>query len=218
MGGAPRVLILVLTVLMGAGGVGCGLLRGKAKAGDDGFVEDMRRGRRPMGQVMMVNAEKGFVLVRSPLAGVVPVDGTLVVKEQGTATTTGRIKVTPERDKNRLAADITEGVPKVGDIVFFETQEKVVSTVPPPGDQGAGSEPAGVAGAAGAAGLMLPEAIPPLEQGGGRAAELPPLGEPSGPREVIPDFPGLDPVPSGGGAAGPDGGLEELPEPSAPDA
>ena len=210
--------MMVLTVLMGAGGVGCGLLRGKAKAGQEGIWDDMRRGRRPMGQVMLVDEGKGFVLVRSPLASATPVDTTLVVKARGTAATTGRIRVSPERDKSRLAADITEGAPKLGDIVFFETQEKVVSTAPPPGGPGEAPALPGAGGGREEAGLRLPAVMPPAGDGGGGAAELPPLGEPSGPREVIPDFPGLEPVPSSGRPGEPGEMPESLPEPAAPDA
>jgi len=229
MGWGIRFLMVVLTVLVGAGGGGCGLMRRRAAAGHgDALVDDMRRGRRPMGQVMVVDEAKRFVLVRSPLATSLAVDSTLVVKSPGGGATTGRIKVSPERDRSRLAADIVEGAPKLGDIVFFETREKVVSTEPPPGGGGGGGGPgpAGAAGAvgggdgAGATGAGDAVVVPVLPSGGvgtgggvSGPGELPPLGEPSGPREMIPEFPGMEPVPSGGRWPGAGEAPEALPEP-----
>jgi hypothetical protein len=220
MRGVGRVLIFVLSVSLLATGVGCGVLRRRAAAKDDGFVEDMRHGRRPMGQVVVVDAEKGFVLVQSPLATVTPADSTLVVKARDTAATTGKLKVTPERKKNRIAADIVEGSPKIGEVVFFQSEEKVVSTSPPVVDPGSGgmvsgpSEP--VVAGGGPAGVVVPDGMPPsaVDGAGGASGELPPLGEPSGPREMIPEFPGLEPLPRPGGAPGE--GPGELPEPIDP--
>jgi hypothetical protein len=166
-----------------------------------------------MGQVVVVDGEKGFVLVQSPLAASAVPDGELVVKAQGTAETTGRLKVTPERSRNRFAADVLEGSPKVGEVVFFETTEKVVSTVPPPAEAGVGSLPAGTAGTRGAVESGLPaEVSPAAGPGGGSGRELPPLGEPSGPREFIPDFPGLEPLPPAGvaPAEAEEGGVEPI--------
>jgi hypothetical protein len=181
-----------------------------------------------MGQVVVVDGEKGFVLVRSPLAASAVPDGVLVVKAQGTAATTGRLKVSPERSRNQFAADVLEGSPKVGEVVFFETTERVVSTAPPPAEAGVGSLPAGTAGAvAGGAveGGLPAEVSPGPEPGGGGGRDLPPLGEPSGPREFIPDFPGLEPLPPAGvaPAGGEQGGVEpidvvEPADPSAPSA
>ena len=234
MGWGLRSLTGVLTVLVGAGVGGCGLVRQRAGAGaGDGVVEDMRRGRRPMGQVMVVDEAKRFVLVRSPLAASAPAESTLVVKSPSGAATTGRIKVSPERDRSRLAADIVEGAPKLGDIVFFETREKVISMEPPPGGGGevgagvgasgvvrAAGDGAGAAGVAAEAGAKpaVPSGEPAAGSGAGGAAELPPLGEPSGPREAIPDFPGLEPLPEGGRPPGVGGLPEALPEPGLPDA
>jgi hypothetical protein len=160
-----------------------------------------------MGQVVVVEADRGFVLVRSPLAASAQADGELVVKAQWTAETTGRLRVSPERKRNMVAADIASGAPKVGDVVYFLSEEKVVSTAPPPAE--AGSAPVVAGGAAsgvpaGGAALTLPDVMPPpvAGSGGAGAGELPPLGEPSGPREAIPDFPGLEPLPEAGDGAG----------------
>jgi len=214
MHGVPRVLMLMLTLGLVAAGPGCGVLRRKAKASDDRFVRDMRQGRRPMGQVVLVEAARGFVLVRSPLASVAQPETTLVVKAQGTAATTGKLKVTPERKKNMIAADIVEGTPKVGEVVYFPTTEKVVSTAPPPVEPGAA--PGGLGAAAGPAtgvlpGLLPGVPLPPAGEGPGAAGELPPLGEPSGPREAIPDFPGFEPLPEA-----PAEPLEPVASPDAP--
>lgn len=219
MGWGLRSLTGVLTVLVGAGVGGCGLVRQRAGAGaGDGVVEDMRRGRRPMGQVMVVDEAKRFVLVRSPLAASAPAESTLVVKSPTGAATSGRIKVSPERDRSRLAADIVEGAPKLGDIVFFETREKVISMEPPPGGGGEAGAGAGASGVEAGAKPAVPSGEPALGSGAGGAAELPPLGEPSGPREAIPDFPGLEPLPAGVRPPGVGGLPEALPEPGLPDA
>lgn len=179
----------MLTLGLAAAGPGCGLLRRQATAPDDRFVRDMRQGRRPMGQVVLVEAALGFVMVQSPLASMAQPDAMLVVRAQGSAAVTGRLKVTPERQKNRIAADIIEGTPKVGEVVYFPTEEKVVSTVPPPADPGAGAGGLDAAVSQPAAGL------PAVGGGSGDAGALPPLGEPSGPREIIPELPGLEPLP-----------------------
>lgn len=205
MGRGIRAVMLATAVALGAAGAGCGVLKRRSAKPEEGYVDDMRHGRRPMGQVTVVNTEKRFVLVQSPLAGSASPESVLVVKSQGSATTTGKVKVTPERTRNRVAADIVEGEPKVGDVVFFETSEKVLSTAPP----SAGEWAAGVPGAPvmpgapggtapvpsvpGTSGVSLPSVVPPPEPREG--AELPPLGEPSGPREFIPNFPGVEPLP-----------------------
>jgi hypothetical protein len=147
-----------------------------------------------MGQVVAVQEGAGFVLVRSPLAGVTLPDRMLVAKSPGTAAVTGKLRVTPERKQNRIAADIVEGAPKTGDVVFFQTEEKVVSMEAPPAE-GVSMDPAvpaavggGDPAAPGPAAVVNGEVPAPMA-----GHDLPPLGEPSGPREAIPDFPGIDP-------------------------
>ena len=185
----------------------CGLLRRKTPPRDNRLVEDMRHGRRPMGQITWLNPGGTFVHVRSPLASAAGAEATLVVKSRD-GTTTGKLKVSPEHKKNVLAADIVEGSPKAGDVVFFQTAEKAVSTAPPPEDFAA-AEQAGSGTSASAAGLtdgLTPSpAVPasvfssdPAPAGGMSAEALPPLGEPSGPREIVPDFPGLSELPEPG--------------------
>jgi hypothetical protein len=72
-------------------------------------------------------------------------------------------------------------------LYFFPTTEKVVSTEPPrleaygvgAVDLGGGGSGGAVAGGSGADGSLADD-------------ELPPLGEPSGPVEQVPDFPDLE--------------------------
>lgn len=199
---------LVVLILSGTG-VGCGLLRNKGRVDSEGVVEDMRRGRRPMGQVVVVEGGSGFVLVRSPLATTTQAESELVVKSQGSAETVGRLKVSPELKRNMVAADVVEGTPKVGDVVFYVSGERVVSTTPPPVEGAVGVS--GDTGMAGGAVRVGEVPAGPMSGGSGSAGHgLPPLGEPSGPREVIPDFPGLEPVPDGSG-------VEPLEEPVIPE-
>ncbi len=208
----------MMLVVLGLAGswAGCGASRGKGRISGESLVDDMRRGRRPMGQVVLVEARDGFVLVRTPLAASTSAERELVVKAQGSATTTGRLKVTPERKRNMVAADIVEGEPKVGDVVFYLTNERVVSMAPPAAEPGtAAGRPVGGAGFGGAG---FGEGLEPDgsaygegASGGWQEGDLPPLGEPSGPRELVPDFPGLEPLP--------EGGLDEFsPDHEAPDA
>jgi hypothetical protein len=133
-----------------------------------------------MGQVTMVDTERGFVLVRSPLAAQVAAESRLVIRTAEGAGSMAQLKVSPERKRNMIAADILEGVPAVGAVVFFPTTEKVVSTEPPRLEAyDVGAADLGGGGGAG-------------RGAGGGADELPPLGEPSGPVEQVPDFPDLE--------------------------
>jgi len=215
MGGLARAVILMLTLGLVAWGPGCGVLRRKARPADTGFMRDMKEGRRPMGQVVLVEAAGGFVVVQSPLASVTPPEAALVVRAQGSVAATGRLKVTPERQKNRFAADIVEGAPKVGEVVYFPSNEKLVSTAPPAAEPGVGASGA-VPGVPGVPGVPVPGVpvpgvpVPGVPEPGvpGGAGEpagwvLPPLGEPSGPREVVPGFPDGDQWSDGAGEVEP---------------
>ena len=123
----------------------------------------------------------------SPLAAQVAAESRLVIRAGEEAGSTAQLKVSPERKRNMIAADILEGVPVVGAVVFFPTTEKVVSTEPPrleaygvgAVDLGGGGSGGAVAGGSGADGALADD-------------ELPPLGEPSGPVEQVPDFPDLE--------------------------
>ena len=197
MGWVQRYVSVALGLAVVTAGVGCGLMRRRPGASDGSVGRDMREGRRPMGQVTMVDTERGFVLVRSPLAAQVAAESRLVIRAGEEAGSTAQLKVSPERKRNMIAADILEGVPVVGAVVFFPTTEKVVSTEPPrleaygvgAADLGGGGSGGAVAGGAVAGGAVA----------GGSGAdgsladdELPPLGEPSGPVEQVPDFPDLE--------------------------
>lgn len=185
MGWVERYVSMALGVAVVTAGVGCGLMRRRPAAADGSVGRDMREGRRPMGQVTMVDAERGFVLVRSPLAAQVAAESRLVIRTAEGAGSMAQLKVSPERKRNMIAADILEGVPAVGAVVFFPTTEKVVSTEPPrleAYDVGAADLGGGGSGGDVAAGSEV----------GGGADELPPLGEPSGPVEQVPDFPDLE--------------------------
>ena len=187
MGWVQRYVSVALGLAVVTAGVGCGLMRRRPGASDGSVGRDMREGRRPMGQVTMVDTERGFVLVRSPLAAQVAAESRLVIRAGEEAGSTAQLKVSPERKRNMIAADILEGVPVVGAVVFFPTTEKVVSTEPPrleaygvgAADLGGGGSGGAVAGGSGADGSLADD-------------ELPPLGEPSGPVEQVPDFPDLE--------------------------
>lgn len=181
MGWVQRYVSIALGVAVLTAGVGCGLMRRRPATSDGSVGRDMREGRRPMGQVTMVDTDRGFVLVRSPLAAQVAAESRLVIRAGEEAESTAQLKVSPERKRNMIAADILEGVPVVGAVVFFPTTERVVSTEPPRLEAyGVGAADLGGGGSGG------------MEAGGSGPDELPPLGEPSGPVEQVPDFPDLE--------------------------
>ena len=109
MGWVQRSVSIALGVAVVTAGVGCGLMRRRPAASDGSVGRDMREGRRPMGQVTMVDTERGFVLVRSPLAAQVAAESRLVIRAGEEAGSTAQLKVSPERKRNMIAADILEG-------------------------------------------------------------------------------------------------------------
>ena len=170
---------LVWAVLAGA--PGCGLLKRKAPSRQASVLKEVRAGLRPVGTVSLLNESSGFLLIQSPLASIVG-DKTMLVTRDGEGERTGKLVVTPERKRSFLAADIAEGNPKRGDLVFFPSEKKVTSLeVPTAGELGGETGTAGATAAAPTA-----EALPPATI---RQEDLPPLGQPSGPLEELPELP-----------------------------
>jgi hypothetical protein len=170
-------------VMMCAGlamsGPGCGLLRKRPVKRDDSHVREMLDGRRPIGQIAMLDREHEFVLIRSPLPESLK-EKTMLVARDAAGSTTGKLKVSPEKKRTFLAADITEGSPKMGDVVFVPSDAKLTSTAPPPD---AAKPPSRMA-------IDISSVPPPASAIPSAADEsLPPLGQPSGPAEAIPELP-----------------------------
>ncbi len=174
---------------------GCGWQKPPVeRKAEDRFFRDMMEGRRAMGQITEVNEAKGFVLLRSPVSRRVQPETDLVVRAVGDGAVTAKLRISPERTTQFLAADVTEGAPSVGDAVFFPADQKPVSTAPPaltttpsPTDIGAPAD------------TLTPDSLSPADRlpfsmsdvpppATGREDALPPLGRPSGSEEDVPDF------------------------------
>lgn len=165
---------------------------------DAAWRDEMRQGQRAMGEVTVVDKAGRFVWLRTPLANSVAPETPLVIRAQTTGEVTAKLLTSPERKRHYVAADVKEGSPKVGDAVFFANAQKPLSTTPPP----LGPLP----GAASTEGhysptpdttpspssqlpFSLSDVPPPTES---ETSNLPPLGQPSGPVEDVPQF---DPLP-----------------------
>ncbi|MGI8432862.1 MAG: hypothetical protein ACR2MW_11315 [Chthoniobacterales bacterium] len=73
--------------------------------------------RRFVGQVAIVDAEQGFVLIDLGSNLYVPEPGVLL-RASNDGGETAQLKTTPEQKRPFVAADIVEGHPLVGDQVF----------------------------------------------------------------------------------------------------
>ena len=74
-----------------------------------------RLGEKAAGEVILVNADSGFVLIRARNGLTLQTDQELLCQGSGTA----RLRVTPERkNRNLFAADIVSGTPQKGDSVI----------------------------------------------------------------------------------------------------
>ena len=69
-----------------------------------------------VGEVAVVDKERRFVLIDLESSLYVPAPGVALRTLQG-STETGHLKVSPERKRPFIAADILDGEPKVGDRV-----------------------------------------------------------------------------------------------------
>jgi hypothetical protein len=171
---------VLLCVGLALGGAGCGLLRKRPVKRDDSVVSEMLDGRRPIGEITRLEREHEFVLFRSPLPEALKEKTLLVAKDQA-GHTTGKLQVSPEKKRNFLAADITEGSPKAGDVVFVPSDQKLISTAPPP-------DPGKPAPATAVEASAMPPAPAPIPTVLDQA--LPPLGQPSEPAQA-PELPEL---------------------------
>ena len=166
-----RSLLVIFTVFVSFASSGCGLLRKKPKAQENELWSEMRAGTRPMGQVSMVSRTGGFILVRTPLLTATQAEQSLIVRDS-TGSLTGKAKVTPESKKPFLVADIAEGTPKVGDLVFYTGPHKATQTpltLTPPAQTSAPAFGSTEDAAS---------SLPPLGLHSGEREELPPLQQP----------------------------------------
>jgi hypothetical protein len=153
-----RLRIICLLPLLGL--CSCTYLIGKAaKMGmfDKKLEKAKGTGKAKLiGTIEMVNPEQNYVLINCAQRLNIPA-GTEIMA-QGADGTKATLKVTPERKGNYITADITEGEPKVQDLVLYQLKP---GDLPPPG--------------------TLPEATP------GQPMEGPPVNlTPIMPADVIP--------------------------------
>jgi hypothetical protein len=115
--------VAVLMGMLAVGGLtGCGAVRNFLPARKSGVpemshTERMRRGLTAMGSIYLVDAKQGFVLIQVGTAQGMPEEAELIaVTAVGE---TARLRLTPERRRNLIAADIVSGTPVRGQSVFF---------------------------------------------------------------------------------------------------
>lgn len=110
-----------------------------------------------IGLVELVNPEQHFVLIRTEGAVKIP-PGDQIITIDATGTQ-AKLKVTPERKQNFLTADITEGQPRVGNLVIHRPGQQPGKPTPPPTTESS-TKPLPAAPAMGS-GPTAPGSIPP---------------------------------------------------------
>ena len=103
--------MVVVALTLGFAFAGCGSTATKKTAGKAPAPRVIN-----IGQVAVVNEERRFVLIDLESSLYIPAPGVALQTLQG-ATQTARLKVSPERKRPFIAADILDGEPKVGDRV-----------------------------------------------------------------------------------------------------
>lgn len=154
-----------------------------------------------IGTIEMVNPEQNYVLINCTQRLNIPA-GTEIVA-QGADGTKATLKVTPEHKGNYITADITEGEPKVQDLVLYQLQP---GDLPPPGMQPGATPGLQAEGPpVNLTPIMPADVIPPLDapfqpmtptplRGAPPAPPLPPTAAPIPLNEPVPDPGNLPPV------------------------
>ncbi len=175
-----RLRVICLLPLLGLSS--CTYLIGKAaKMGmfDKHLEKTKGTGKAKLvGTIEMVNPEQNYVLINCAERLNIPA-GTEIVA-QGADGTKATLKVTPERKGNYITADITEGEPKVQDLVLYRLR---------PGDL---QLPGALPGAT----PDFPHEGPPVNLTPIMPADvIPPLGTPFQPMGVPPPQPAVPALP-----------------------
>ena len=172
----PLTLLPAIPIALALATSSCGLLKRKPTRDESKarWWAEVKAGRQQLGHIVEVNKALGFVTIRTPFASLVTDEAQLVTVSSGGQT--GRLVVSPEKNRIFLAADIEEGEPAARDVVFFASsqnprrveptqQAAPAADLPPlgqPSDE-RGDEP--------------PPAPPDPGTGAMPAADLPPLPE-----------------------------------------
>jgi hypothetical protein len=109
---------LILCALM-AVTPGCKLLGGKKSQVEEATSpasEEPTYRRYPLGEITFVNAEEGFVLIKTSAATKLP-EGSLIESRNTVSGALASLELSPERKRTFLVADIKTGQPSVGDRV-----------------------------------------------------------------------------------------------------
>lgn len=146
----------------------CGLLKKKGPEMVKGTENAAGGPTYLIGLVEMVNPEQKFVLIRTETKTTIPAGHLLTAIDATGARST--LKVSPENKQNFLTADITEGVPRIGNLVIYRPGQQGLAVAKPDGQPASPSTvtPAGQTGTvnaanpAGAASSPIPlQPLPP---------------------------------------------------------
>ena len=117
-------------------------------------AEDKRIGEaKVIGVIELVNPEQNYVLINCEQRVDIP-PGTEIIS-QGVNGSDAKLKVTPERKGNYITADITQGLPKLRDLVVYQVKPGESQSPPPVTAVGGVAVPM--------APVMQPDVIPPLD-------------------------------------------------------
>ena len=195
-------VICLLPLLLGFNS--CTYLMNQAAKGgmfDKHLKKTNRTGKAKLvGTIEMVNPEQNYVLINCAQRLNLPA-GTEIVA-QGADGTKATLKVTPERKGNYITADITEGEPKVQDLVLYQLQP---GDLPPPGTLPGATPGLPMEGPpVNLTPIMPADVIPPLDAPfqpmaptplpGAPTSPLPPSTAPIPLDEPVPDLGSLPPV------------------------
>ena len=124
----PRLEPLLTALLLGLALSSCGLLkRDKGPELVKGSENSPDGPTYLVGLIELVNPEQRFVLIRTEGKVVVPAGRELVAIDATGAQS--KLKVSPEKKQHFLTADITDGQPRVGNLVAYRPGKAVT---PPP--------------------------------------------------------------------------------------
>ncbi len=115
----PKLYRLLFALVAMAGSTGCSILPEKKQNADQaGEAIRNQPTKIPVGNVHLVNFEKGFVLIRSSrFLDIEPERELLVTGDDGTEI--AKLRVSPARKGSFLTADILYGTPQVGNHVLM---------------------------------------------------------------------------------------------------
>ena len=169
---------------------GCAIFGGKNGPGSgdgENSADTAPVSRKPadddvkIGQIEYISPDMGFVLIKSSYASRVS-SGTELLGRTAEGLETCKLRCTPERKRSFITADIMEGAPEMGHLVYAKGSLVRSDTSGdlgvPGGDGGGGTRPVrpGVRVPVGPDGTTAPDGLPPMpDVPGGNPGPLPDL-------------------------------------------